>query len=295
MKTFFLILIVGFVLAGLAFFTFNKERVTHVAGLFERPSSIVDVPSLFATVYSFSNDADVDGLSDAKEIIYGSDPNLADTDGDGFYDGEEVKAGFDPLMAGTGTGRLSERKDLSLTIAYFIWAQEKTGNPDPALESALIEEFLTQKGLLHFSLPQITDFELKFTNDEPQKIRDYLEFSASLSLPEKGSPFLALAQQVVQSQENQVLQEVQSDITNTLQNLKEERVPASLKELHRGYVAIWQSLEEIFSSLSLAKRDPVGIFLASEKGKWLVTKVGETENLRAKLISEFRLRLLEES
>jgi hypothetical protein len=41
-------------------------------------------------------DADGDGLADADEANFGTDPNRADSDGDGYTDGEEVFAGSDP-------------------------------------------------------------------------------------------------------------------------------------------------------------------------------------------------------
>lgn len=45
-------------------------------------------------------DRDKDGLSDADEERYGTDPAKADTDGDGFKDGDEVRAGYNPKGAG---------------------------------------------------------------------------------------------------------------------------------------------------------------------------------------------------
>lgn len=42
-------------------------------------------------------DADGDGLTDAEEILLGTDPLIDDTDGDGMSDGAEVTAGTDPL------------------------------------------------------------------------------------------------------------------------------------------------------------------------------------------------------
>jgi YD repeat-containing protein len=44
-----------------------------------------------------SMDSDGDGLSDAQEILIGTDPFNPDTDGDGFSDGVEVASGSDPL------------------------------------------------------------------------------------------------------------------------------------------------------------------------------------------------------
>ncbi len=49
-----------------------------------------------------SNDTDGDGLDDAQESLYRTDPRRADTDGDGHTDGDEVENGYDPL----GPGRL---------------------------------------------------------------------------------------------------------------------------------------------------------------------------------------------
>lgn len=42
-------------------------------------------------------DIDQDGLSDAEESVYGTDPRNPDTDSDSYSDGVEVKGGYDPL------------------------------------------------------------------------------------------------------------------------------------------------------------------------------------------------------
>lgn len=45
-------------------------------------------------------DPDHDGLTNAEELAWGTDPFNPDTDGDGFLDGEEVKSGHNPLIPG---------------------------------------------------------------------------------------------------------------------------------------------------------------------------------------------------
>ncbi len=45
-------------------------------------------------------DADQDGLTDAEEHLFGTDPAKLDTDGDTYADGAEVAAGFDPAVGG---------------------------------------------------------------------------------------------------------------------------------------------------------------------------------------------------
>lgn len=47
-------------------------------------------------------DSDQDGLTDAEEKLYGTDPHSPDTDGDGYSDGAEVKAGYNPLKPAPG-------------------------------------------------------------------------------------------------------------------------------------------------------------------------------------------------
>ncbi|MEI7497971.1 MAG: hypothetical protein WCK11_01655 [Candidatus Falkowbacteria bacterium] len=44
-------------------------------------------------------DRDNDGLTDDKELLYKTNPLLADTDGDGFTDKQEIDSGHDPLVA----------------------------------------------------------------------------------------------------------------------------------------------------------------------------------------------------
>ncbi len=50
-----------------------------------------------------STDADKDGLTDAEELVFTTNPSSSDSDGDSFLDGSEVKLGFSPK----GSGKLA--------------------------------------------------------------------------------------------------------------------------------------------------------------------------------------------
>lgn len=47
-------------------------------------------------------DSDQDGLSDAEEKTYGTNPQKADSDGDSYSDGAEIRSGYDPLKPSPG-------------------------------------------------------------------------------------------------------------------------------------------------------------------------------------------------
>lgn len=58
-------------------------------------------PTSSAQIGSDGDDPDKDGVNNAEERLYGTDPNNPDTDGDGYDDGEEVKNGYNPLGQGS--------------------------------------------------------------------------------------------------------------------------------------------------------------------------------------------------
>src|SRR3989344_2594844 len=65
-------------------------------------------------------DPDHDGLTNAEEVLWNTDPFNADTDGDGFKDGEEVASEHNPLIPGPddliNSDNLTEQLS-SLTVA----------------------------------------------------------------------------------------------------------------------------------------------------------------------------------
>ena len=58
-------------------------------------------------------DTDGDGVTDAQELLNGTDPNSADSDGDGLSDGEELEYGTDPNNADSDGDGLSDGDEVN--------------------------------------------------------------------------------------------------------------------------------------------------------------------------------------
>jgi len=66
-------------------------------------------------------DSDKDGLNDAQELIFKTDPTNPDSDGDGHKDGLEVDWAYDPLSS--STKKMPQRLEIDLKkqkLTYFV-------------------------------------------------------------------------------------------------------------------------------------------------------------------------------
>lgn len=61
----------------------------------------IDLAPVSAAPSAAGTDADSDGLTDEREVFFGTDAHNPDTDADGYRDGEEVSKGYDPAIAGS--------------------------------------------------------------------------------------------------------------------------------------------------------------------------------------------------
>ena len=150
------------------------------------------IENTLGTTNNIFLDSDQDGLTDAEERTYGTDPRNRDTDNDSYSDGAEIKAGYDPLKPAPGDriinaeniqkiqndtetegavlGENTEEKNLTQEMAEKlseITAQTDPENQDVTLEEiqSLIDEALNT-GQKEIELPEITqdDIQIKKQN-----------------------------------------------------------------------------------------------------------------------------------
>ncbi|OHA53429.1 MAG: hypothetical protein A3A30_02840 [Candidatus Terrybacteria bacterium RIFCSPLOWO2_01_FULL_48_14] len=233
---------------------------------------------------SFTEDRDSDGLSDAKEEIYGTNSVLPDTDGDNFTDGAEVRKGFDPKVA--GQGKIADNPELmrNLTIAYFEWARETSNIEDPQLAEQGIQTFLISRKQDRLILPTVEDNEIVRTDASgPDAVKAYLDAFAQVTLPPVTASYLDLAEGSLQEETQTIIDTVVLGIDATYEQIRRIPTPQEAIEVQRGQLATMKALKELFLDLKSVRRDPVKLIRDISWGNELVLKSADIEKKRQEL------------
>ena len=81
-------------------FSFDKFPSGPMAIVERAAAAATTTPNTLGSVPTPSVDTDADGLTDAEEVLLGTNPDLADTDGDTYADRAEIFGGYSPLAIG---------------------------------------------------------------------------------------------------------------------------------------------------------------------------------------------------
>lgn len=92
-----ILLIVG-IIGGTIALIFSRFRTPQDTAQTPQTSSLPQANTGGQQVLDPTGDADNDGLNNADEAIWGTNPAHPDTDGDGFLDGEEVATSHNPTI-----------------------------------------------------------------------------------------------------------------------------------------------------------------------------------------------------
>ena len=224
------------------------------------------------TDLSTSNDQDQDGLSDAEEMIWNTDPFNPDTDGDGFKDGEEVTSGHNPLKVGPDDLLDSTNATDNLTglaLAGLVEGSLKPGSLN--YEKSLNDLANSVASGIRFSKPKLftittlTDTKQNYTNylknlspifdkflvvfiDELDTMPKKLEIMGQFGLSEPGiiNYYSAKSKSF-------------KDITSSLEIMK---VPKSWKDIHIALMEMTDGLSGANDSISRGPKDPIKAYAA---------------------------------
>jgi len=164
----------------------NKNNIVHKKYTYNTFSFaifailIVSAFSFFTfaddTKLTLFEDFDRDGLSNAEEKLFGTNPKKSDTDGDGYSDGVEVESGYNPLIPAPGDRIIKEKELVIITpiqsqtenitqkisedvVSYIADAQE-------AGETEITTEAFSQ------AVFDAVDQEVSFTNTTPVELSE---------------------------------------------------------------------------------------------------------------------------
>jgi len=232
-------------------------------------------------------DDDGDGLSNADELLWQTDPLNPDTDGDGFLDGEEVEARHDPLVPAPND-TLDETSPATATTGQVVGLdpdQFLVDNPDLNIgggnltedfedeyktdqrSPATIADFVSQQAVT-ISLPRPKNSELPdalpttkaliieylLTADNPGVLADYEGYgSANIRLSSRDDPagFIQLAEAFEKYRDE----------------LKQVIVPEEAVSVHRLLLGYAEFQATTFRQVSIWPDDEVKALVAIEQAK----------------------------
>jgi|WetSurMetagenome_2_1015567.scaffolds.fasta_scaffold180412_1 hypothetical protein len=254
---------------------FNLSFLVLVGLMFLSFAFFVVAQEQNSTTNNVFLDSDQDGLTDAEEKTYGTDPRKADTDGDGYSDGAEVRSGYDPLKPAPGdkiatpsssdqkpTGTVAGKSDakkatsagnenLTEIMSQKISDLANSTNPDDqdiTMEKlqSLIDDALNSSQTDE-NLPTIDQSSLKIkkqnykgTADEikAKKKEDFLNYStAVLYIFSSNSPKPITSASDITSLSDQITQQVMDAVSS--------HSPNSLSDLSKSGEKIMEQLKEV--------------------------------------------------
>ncbi len=243
--------------------------------------------------YSLNQDSDRDGLIDAQEAYWGTDPHNPDTDGDGYVDGEEVVSGHDPLKKGpndllNAAANLTDQAS-SLLIGGVIAGSLQPGTPDysQAVQTLVSNVFDQYKANTAFTVDSF-----KQGNDTRSAIIAYgftmsrLMQSTFTGTTTGYSSVLEVIQNVpvdqlgtlvkddpttYQAFINAVTAEVKA-LDNRIASVKAIAVPPSMQDAHRNVLLLLRGVQQQYTTVRAIARDPLQGLLAFQVLNSLITR-----------------------
>lgn len=234
---------------------------------------------------SSTKDSDNDGLTDAQEVVWGTDPFNPDTDGDGYKDGEEVLTGHNPLKAGPDD-LLGNKTNLTQKVSSLLLGGVAAGDLNPssanyqAAVTALVDNIFQQ-----YSTNIATELDTLVT--DPGDSTSILKYSVTMGnfmkalFLDSANGFLSVINTVsnVQISDLSKLRANHPDMyaaftaaINTqltaldgkASTLKSIKPPSALLPVHKNVLLFIRGMQEEYRALRAINTDPVQGIIAMQ-------------------------------
>lgn len=245
-------------------------------------TATIDIPPV-------QQDSDTDGLPDALEVIYKTDPYAADTDHDGYVDGKEVANGYDPTIPSpndklplhASPGPTPTPAPPTLTQQFFT----STGLP-PSRETltaneGAVTEFVNETNARGY-LPAVSEKDLHIINASGKAaISRYLD---AISIPQNPSLHAVSVEDITtafealtKTRNAGLLDAIITDLAENVEALKRVEVPREAVSLHTTYLAASIALLDNTRALKSYETDYVGALVAASRIQGLSTEFDRVE------------------
>lgn len=262
--------------------------VTRVAILINKtfsPATAARISSSVKVDYGDTDDVDHDGLKDAEEAVWGTDPYNPDTDGDGFLDGEEIASGHNPLYADNDS--LSQQKEflglnstqrLAQAITGGILSGDLKSGIDPKIFAQSVDSVATAtvySTLTALEGVEVGEDEINISNDNSKEAQEkYLEIIFNsisediMTMVFKQSREIGIlfsadqeadAGQLYSDQQKEDIKtkflQYAVKFQKSYDELKETPVPSKWTDIHQKILTLLKKLELYHRSIALADSD----------------------------------------
>ena len=180
------------------------------------------------------SDPDHDGLTNAQEFYYHSDPTKSHTTGDAMSDGELVAHNFDPSKKGHVTFDQATSDDNVLGESLVF-------NSD-------VTQLLNNMANPKLTPPVIPDSQIKISSDNSKSaIAAYIKQSndaVANNFPSDRDTFI---EQAMQSGDSYRIDDVRNRMNKSLKELEQLSVPSSLVALHKDMINFYTLLPDVLN------------------------------------------------
>lgn len=223
-------------------------------------------------------DSDQDGLTNAEEKLYGTDPYNPDTDGDGYSDGAEVKAGYDPLKPAPGD-KLSDEASTQKTPSSqnTTTADDKSATDKSADSSAstnMTEELYKKVA----ALTNDKSSDSQVSMDQISQVTNELlsTQNATVALPQiDTSKFKIKKQDYPKSQAEEMKKEDFINYISTILYIMASNSPIPITSSTDASSAMTQTIQKVM--LSLSTQDPSSLDSLSKSGQAMLEQFQAVE------------------